>query len=168
MRSSCFESVVSVAKRTLLDMRVARIQLYDERMMSSPATSRAIETLKCNIDRLRDLKEIHHDVGYDLLVPDEQLYLALDLLVTDLSLLHCELEAEVRNRSESMAAPSLCLGEIRRCDGSADDCQRYLSAVSTGLNLDLSGSEIRCLSTISDIENQQVGGKVSCEACSTR
>ena len=95
---------MSVAKRTLLDMRVARIQLYDERMISSPATSRAIETLKCNIDRLRDLKEIHRDVGYDLLVPDEQLYLALDLLVTDFALLHCELEAEVQNLSTSIAA----------------------------------------------------------------
>ena len=93
-----------VAKCTLLDMRVARIQLYDERMTSSPVTSRTIDTLKCNIDRLRDWKDIHRDVGCDLLVPDEQLYLTLDLLVTDFTLLHCELEAEVQNLSESIAA----------------------------------------------------------------
>jgi hypothetical protein len=66
-------------------------------MISLPATRRSIEIFKCNIHRLRDLKDIHQDLGHDLPLPDEQLYLALDLLVTDFELLNCELDAEVRD-----------------------------------------------------------------------
>jgi hypothetical protein len=77
-------------------MRVARIHYTNGRMMSLPVTRRSIEILKCNINRLRDLKEIHQDIGYDLLLPNDQLYLALDLLVTDFELLNCELDAEVK------------------------------------------------------------------------
>ncbi|CAF0891201.1 unnamed protein product [Adineta steineri] len=86
----------SLAKRTFLDMRVTRIQSSDGRMMSLPVTRRSIDIFKCNINRLRDLKQIHQDIGYDLLLPNEQLYLALDLLVTDFELLNCELDAEVK------------------------------------------------------------------------
>jgi hypothetical protein len=76
-------------------MRLARIHYSDGRMMSLPITRRSIEIFKCNINRLRDLKQIHKDIGYDLLLPNDQLYLALDLLVTDFELLNCELDAEV-------------------------------------------------------------------------
>jgi hypothetical protein len=82
-------------------MRVARIHYSDGRMMSLPVTRRSIEILKCNINRLRDLKEIHQDIGYDLLLPNDQLYLALDLLVTDFELLNCELDAEVEQRKKN-------------------------------------------------------------------
>jgi hypothetical protein len=64
-------------------------------MMSLPVIHRSIDIFKCNINRLRDLKEIHQNIGYDLLLPNDQLYLALDLLVTDFELLNCELDAEV-------------------------------------------------------------------------
>ena len=50
---------------------------------------------KCNINRLRDLKRLHQNIDNDLLLPDDQLYLALDLLLTDFELLNCELDAEV-------------------------------------------------------------------------
>jgi len=63
--------------------------------MNLPVTHRSIDIFKCNINRLRDLKEIHKDIGYDLLLPNDQLYIALDLLVTDFELLNCELDAEV-------------------------------------------------------------------------
>ena len=89
-----------LAKRTFLDMRVARIHYSDGRMMSLPVIRRSIDIFKCNINRLRDLKQIHHDIGYDLLLPNDQLYLALDLLITDFELLNCELDAEVRKENE--------------------------------------------------------------------
>jgi len=84
-----------LAKRTFLDLRVARIHYSDGRMMSLPVIRRSIDIFKCNINRLRDLKEIHQNIGYDLLLPNDQLYLALDLLLTDFELLNCELDAEV-------------------------------------------------------------------------
>ena len=84
-------------------------------MSSLPATRRSIEIFKCNIHRLRDLKEIHQGLGYDLLLPDEQLYLALDLLVTDFELLNCELDAEVRDSPVKVGMLRLfsSSGEIR-------------------------------------------------------
>ena len=91
-----------LAKRTFLDIRVARIHYTNGRMMSLPITRRSIEILKCNINRLRDLKEIHQEIGYDLLLPNDQLYLALDLLVTDFEILNCELDAEVEGKYEKM------------------------------------------------------------------
>ena len=89
-----------LAKRTFLDMRVARIHFSDGKMMCLPVTRRLIDVFKCNINRLRDLKQIHQDIGYDLLLPNDQLYLALDLLIIDFELLNCELDAEVRKRNE--------------------------------------------------------------------
>lgn len=83
-------------------MRVARIHYSKGRMRSLPITRRSIDIFKCNINRLRDLKEIHQEIGYDLLLPNDQLYLALDLLVTDFELLNCELDAEVNHRESSM------------------------------------------------------------------
>jgi len=84
-----------LAKRTFHDMRITRIHFSDGRMMNLPITRRSIEIFKCNINRLRDVKQIHQDIGYDLLLPNDQLYLALDLLVTDFELLNCELDSEV-------------------------------------------------------------------------
>ena len=89
-------------------MRVARIHYSKGRMRSLPITRRSIDILKCNINRLRDLKAIHQEIGFDLLLPNDQLFLALDLLVTDFELLNCELNAEVDQReSSTVPFPSL-------------------------------------------------------------
>lgn len=90
-------------------MRVARIHYSKGRMRSLPITRRSIDILKCNINRLRDLKEIHQEIGYDLLLPNDQLYLALDLLVTDYELLNCELDAQVHQREFFMFSFSFSL-----------------------------------------------------------
>jgi len=92
--------IIILAKRTFLDLRVARIHYSNGRMMNLPVIRRSIDVFKCNINRLRDLKEIHQDIGYDLLLPNDQLYLALDLLVTDFELLNCELDSEVEQRNK--------------------------------------------------------------------
>jgi hypothetical protein len=89
-------SLFILAKRTFRDIRVARIHVSGGKMISLPVTRRLVDVFKCNINQLRDLKQIHQDIGYDLLLPNDQLYLALDLLVTDFELLNCELDAQVR------------------------------------------------------------------------
>ena len=76
-------------------MRIARIHFSHGRMINLPVIHRSINIFKCNINRLRDLKQIHQEIGYDLLLPNDQLYIALDLLVTDFELLNCELDAQV-------------------------------------------------------------------------
>ncbi|CAF1357185.1 unnamed protein product [Rotaria magnacalcarata] len=86
----------ALTKRTFVDMRLARIHIPDGKMTNLPVVRRSIDIFKCNINRLRDLKQIHQDIGYDLLLPDDQLYLALDLLVTDFELLNCELENQIK------------------------------------------------------------------------
>ncbi|CAF2440221.1 unnamed protein product [Rotaria sp. Silwood2] len=86
----------SLTKRTFLDMRIARNHFTNAKMMNLPVIHRSIDIFKCNINRLRDLKQIHQDIGYDLLLPNDQLYLALDLLVTDFELLSCELDGEIK------------------------------------------------------------------------
>ncbi|CAF1245024.1 unnamed protein product [Adineta ricciae] len=91
MRTLC-----ALAKRTFLDIRVTRIHASDSKMMSLPIIRRSIGVFKCNINRLRDLKRLHQDIDHDLLLPNDQLYLALDLLLTDFELLNCELDAEVK------------------------------------------------------------------------
>ena len=81
-------------------MRMARIHYTNGTMMNLPIIRRSLEIFKCNINRLRDLKQIHQEIGYDLLLPHDQLYIALDLLVTDFELLNCELDAEVSSNIE--------------------------------------------------------------------
>lgn len=76
-------------------MRLARIHYPNGRMMNLPIIRRSLDVFKCNINRLRDLKQIHQDIGHDLLLPNDQLYLALDLLITDFELLNCELDSQV-------------------------------------------------------------------------
>ncbi|UJR27078.1 hypothetical protein I4U23_008380 [Adineta vaga] len=66
------------------------------KLLNLPIIRRSMNVFKCNINRLRDLKEIHQNIGYDLLLPNDQLYLALDLLVIDFDLLNCELDDEIK------------------------------------------------------------------------
>lgn len=70
-------------------------------MKSLPITHRFIDVFKCNVNRLRDIKQLHREIGNDLLLPNDQLFLALDLMVTDFELLNCELEAQVRRRNRT-------------------------------------------------------------------
>lgn len=117
-------------------------------MISLPATRRSIEIFKCNIHRLRDLKDIHRDLGHDLPLPDEQLYLALDLLVTDFELLNCELNAEVRDAHGEEENNSSCrffVRQVKFADAmilqtiikgrSIDDCEKTISHGSTGTSV---------------------------------
>lgn len=135
-------------------MRVARIHYNKGRMRSLPITRRSIEILKCNISRLRDLKEIHQEIGHDLLLPNDQLYLALDLLVTDFELLNCELDAQVGINNEkrvssdffqvkfadAMVLQTIIKGLCELLEAMIDVMIiiRYLSAISNCFNLDLS------------------------------
>ncbi|CAF0907266.1 unnamed protein product [Rotaria sordida] len=86
----------ALTKQTFLDIRIARNHFSDAKMMNLPIVHRSIDIFKCNINRLRDLKQIHQDIGNGLLLPNDQLYFALDLLVTDFELLSCELDAEIK------------------------------------------------------------------------
>lgn len=151
-----------LAKRTFLDMRVARIHYTKGRMRSLPITRRSIEILKCNISRLRDLKEIHQEIGHDLLLPNDQLYLALDLLVTDFDLLNCELDAQVEDNrttkrilidifqvkfADAMVLQTIIKGlcEFPEVIIEGKIIIRYLSAISNCFDLDLSSGETSCL-----------------------
>ncbi|UJR28293.1 hypothetical protein I4U23_009541 [Adineta vaga] len=81
---------------TFLDIRSARIHYPQSNMFNIPDTHRSLNIFKCNIERLRDLKKIHQDLGHDLLLPNDQLFLSLDLLVTNFQLILCELDNQVR------------------------------------------------------------------------
>ncbi|CAF0806698.1 unnamed protein product [Adineta steineri] len=85
-------------QNTFLDIRSARIHYPESKMFNIPDTYRLLNILKCNIERLRDLKQIHQDLGHDLLLPNDQLFLSLDLLVTNFQLILCELDNQVRFR----------------------------------------------------------------------
>ncbi|CAM4925923.1 unnamed protein product [Rotaria socialis] len=101
----------ALTKRTFVDMRLTRIHFPDGKMINLPVARRSIDIFKCNINRLRDLKQIHQDIGYDLLLPDDQLYLALDLLVTDFDLLNCELENQIKF-SDAMVLQTIVKGSF--------------------------------------------------------
>ena len=49
-------------QNTFLDIRSARIHFADSSMSNIPETHRSLAVFKCNIERLRDLKEIHLDL----------------------------------------------------------------------------------------------------------
>ncbi|CAF0755424.1 unnamed protein product [Adineta steineri] len=85
-------------QNTFLDIRSARIHYPESKMFNIPDTYRLLNILKCNIERLRNLKQIHQDLGHDLLLPNDQLFLSLDLLVTNFQLILCELDNQVRFR----------------------------------------------------------------------
>ncbi|CAF1216588.1 unnamed protein product [Adineta ricciae] len=83
-------------QNTFLDIRSARIHYPQSGMFNIPDTHRSLNIFKCNIERLRDLKKIHQDLGHNLLLPNDQLFLSLDLLVTNFQLILCELDNQVR------------------------------------------------------------------------
>jgi hypothetical protein len=47
---------------TFLDIRSARIHYAQSSMYNIPETHRSLATFQCNIERLRDLKQIHQDL----------------------------------------------------------------------------------------------------------
>ena len=49
-------------QNTFLDIRSARIHYPQSSMFNIPDTHRSLDVLKCNIERLRDLKQIHQDL----------------------------------------------------------------------------------------------------------
>jgi hypothetical protein len=49
-------------QNTFLDIRSARIHYPQSGMFNIPDTHRSLDVLKCNVERLRDLKQIHQDL----------------------------------------------------------------------------------------------------------
>lgn len=75
--------------------------------------------------------------GHDLLLPSDQLFLGLDLLVTNFQLLLCELDHQVNHRLETDQALMPMLGSISRRSDFTNFCQRYFLTISCGTNVDL-------------------------------
>lgn len=151
---------------TFLDIRSARIHYAQSSMYNTPETHRSLATFQCNIERLRDLKQIHQDLWvkrrwqnpFDWCIHSlavrASYYLAINYFsrwICWLRIFSCfyvswTIKYDLMDYSIENRRWISSLGSFSRCTDFAKLCQRYFPSISRCVNLALSSSAKSCLS----------------------